>query len=183
MPVRNLILTICITTPLLAVLCWYDCKYRRLPNALTLGLMLLSLVWRLVIGGWHGFLDGLLGGLVCAAFILIPFLMRGAGGGDLKMIFGAGIATGLKLCFAELLFVSVTGVVLGLGMLIFRKVDGSRLKHYIRSVFDPRYDRKAGAENLPAREDERGRVPFGVAIAIGTVITLCFAIYVERQMT
>ncbi|MBO4345915.1 MAG: prepilin peptidase [Victivallales bacterium] len=180
MPNLQLILTICIITPLLAVLCWYDCKYRRLPNALTLGLILLSLIWRLCTGGWYGFVDGVLGGLVCGAFILIPFLMRGAGGGDLKMIFGTGIATGLHLSFAELLFVSLTGVVLGLGMLVFKRVDGRRLKHYLRCVFDWRYDRKAGAESLPDRTDERGRVPFGVAIAIGTVITLCYAIYVER---
>ena len=180
MPNLQLILTICIITPLLAVLCWYDCKYRRLPNVLTLGLILLSLIWRICMGGWYGFVDGVLGGLVCGAFILIPFLMRGAGGGDLKMIFGTGIATGLHLSFAELLFVSLTGVVLGLGMLVFKRVDGRRLKHYLRCVFDWRYDRKAGAESLPDRTDERGRVPFGVAIAIGTVITLCYAIYVER---
>ena len=182
MVIRNLILTICLTTPLLAVLCWYDCKYRRLPNPLTFGLILLALIWRLVEGGSHGVLDGILGGLVCGAFILVPFLMRGAGGGDLKMIFGAGIATGFRLSFAELLFVSLTGLVLGLGMLLFRKVDGRRLKHYLRCVFDWRYDRKAGAEALPEATDERGRVPFGVAIAIGTVITLLYAIYVERSM-
>ena len=45
--------TLCITVPLLAILCWHDCKYRRLPNAYTLGLAVLGIVWRFVFGGFH----------------------------------------------------------------------------------------------------------------------------------
>ncbi len=180
MRLMDYLLTICITGPLLAVLCWHDCKYRRLPNAYTLALAALSVAWRFWRGGVHGMVDGLLGGLVCVLFLLIPFLARGAGAGDLKMFFGVGIATGLHLCFAELLYVSVTGLVLGLVMLLLGRVDGVRLKHYCRCVFDWRYDRAAGAAVLPPRGDERCRVPFGVAIAVGTVATLLYAYYIAR---
>lgn len=175
------IYTLCAVTPLLAILCWKDCKFRLLPNSLTLGLAALGLVWRLVFGGISGFVDGLLGGLLCAAFLLIPFLMRGAGGGDLKMIFAAGIFFGLRFSCAGLLFISICGLVLGLVMMAFGAVSSGRLKHNLRSIFDWRYDRKAGAEKLPPREDEKGRVPFGVAIAIGTILTLFYAWALEVQ--
>ncbi len=173
------ILTICVATPLLAVLCWKDCKYRLLPNALTGGLAILGIVWRFAFGGVPGLVDGLLGGLVCAAFLFIPFLLQGAGGGDLKMIFAAGVFTGLRFCCAEMLFVSLAGLVLGVAMLVFGRVDGARLKHVMRSVFDWRYDRKAGARNLPERQDEKTRVPFGVAIAVGTIFTLLYIYFME----
>ena len=176
------LLTICVITPVLAVLCWNDCRYRRLPNMLTLGLAVLGLIWRMVFGGPAGALDGLLGGLLCALFLLLPFLFGGAGGGDLKMMFAAGIFTGLRYSCAEMLFVSLTGLLLGLVMLIFGRVDPARLKHWLRSIFDWRYDRKAGAAKLPAKSDEKGRVPFGVAIAIGTIATLVYAYFLERHL-
>ncbi len=175
------ILTICIMTPLLAILCWKDCKYRLLPNTLTMGLAVLGIVWRFAFGGVPGLVDGLLGGLVCAAFLFVPFLLQGAGGGDLKMIFATGIFTGFRFCCAEMLFVSVTGLLLGLGMLVFGGVDGARLKHFLRSVFDWRYDRKSGAANLPEKQDEKTRVPFGVAIAVGTILTLLYVYFLEAQ--
>ena len=174
------IYTLCIAMPILAILCWTDCKYRRLPNLYTLGLALIGLAWRLVFGGLGGLVDGILGGCVCALFLLIPFLMKGVGGGDLKMIAAAGIFTGLRYCWAEMLFVSLTGLALGLGMLVFGRVRSSRLKHWLRTLFDWRYDRKQGAENLPDKSDEKERVPFGVAIALGTILALIYAYYVEK---
>ena len=71
------LLTICVVTPVLAVLCWNDCRYRRLPNVLTFGLAVLGLVWRFVFGGMGGAVDGLVGGLVCGLFLLLPFLLGG----------------------------------------------------------------------------------------------------------
>ncbi|MBQ9366905.1 MAG: prepilin peptidase [Victivallales bacterium] len=175
-------MTICVLAPLLGLLCWYDWRKRKLPNLLTLVLAAVALAWRFCQHGGRGVTDGLLGGLVCGLFLLIPFLMRGAGGGDVKMLFGAGIATGLRYCFAELLFVSLTGLFLGLVMVLCKSVTTARLKHCLRIVFDWKYDRKAGAEELPAREDERGRIPFGVAIALGTVITLLYAYRMEQPL-
>lgn len=176
------LLTICVVTPVLAVLCWNDCRYRRLPNVLTFGLAVLGLVWRFVFGGMGGAVDGLVGGLVCGLFLLLPFLLGGAGGGDLKMMFAAGIFTGLRYACAEMLFVSLTGLLLAVIMLICGWVNPARLKHWLRSVFDWRYDRKAGAASLPPRSDEKGRVPFGVAIAVGTIVTLIYAYFLEKHL-
>lgn len=176
------LLTICIILPLLAILCWNDCKFRRLPNAYTLGLAALGIVWRVCWGGFNGLVDGILGGLVCFAFLLIPFLLNGAGGGDLKMMFAVGIFTGFRFCCAEMIFVSFAGLLLGLAMLMFGAVKSQRLKHWFRCVFDWRYDRKKGAAELPDKNDERGRVPFGVAIAVGTIVTLAYQILVEKPL-
>ena len=67
-----------------------DLRWRSLPNWLTLGGALVVLVVRFATGGAAGFTDALAAGAVAGAFLLLPFLMRGAGGGDVKMLFAAG---------------------------------------------------------------------------------------------
>ncbi len=166
-----------VVTPWLAVLCYWDCRYRRLPNPLTFGAMAVALVWRLGMGGTGAFLDGVSGGVLCGLFLLLPFLLKGAGGGDLKMMCAAGCLLGTARTALMLLATSLSGCVLACVMLLAGWADGKRLKHYFRCLFDWRYDRKAGREQLPPPSDERNRLPFGVAIALGVWITLIFEIY------
>ena len=172
---------ICLIFPCLCILCWHDIKYRKLPNALTLGLALLGLACRLYLDGLAGLCDGLLGGLVCGAFLFLPFMFKAAGGGDVKMLFATGIISGLKYSFAELLFVSAAGVLLGIIMLAFRMVQPTRMRHYARMLLDWRYDRKKAEESLPPKTSEKGRIPFGIAIAVGTMAALIFAYFMETH--
>jgi hypothetical protein len=86
-----------------------------------------------------------------------------------KMMFAAGAIVGLGRVVDLLLLTSVAGVIMGVAMLITGHLDGARLKHLFRSLFDWRYDRKAGAAALPSKESEKVRIPFSVPIAVGMV--------------
>ena len=156
----------------LAVLCYHDCRYRALPNALTLGGAAVALAVRYGAGGWAGGNSGVAGGIVCGLFLLLPFFLHSAGGGDVKMLFAVGCIMGLGRAGEVILFTSLAGLLLMFVMLVVGKADGSRLKHCIRSLFDWRYDRAAGKATLPPKDNEKVRVPFGVAIAVGTWATL-----------
>ena len=166
------ILRAALLTPWLAVLCVKDLKTRRLPNAWTLGGLAAGLVLDLGWGGVGGLVDGLEAAGVCVLFLIIPFLVRAAGAGDLKMLAACGAFIGMRQVLLLLLAVSFAGFFVAVGMLVTRKVGAARMKHAFRSLFDWRYDRKAGRAALPPKEDEGNRVPFGVAIAIGTLATL-----------
>ena len=159
-------------SPVLAVLCYTDCKLRRLPDKITLPLACVALVWRLGYGGVDLALSGLGGGVVCFLFLLIPVLLKGVGGGDLKMFFAVGCAIGIKRVAGFLLCTSVAGLLLAIVMICIGLADTRRLKHYANCIFNPKYDRKAGRESLPPASDERFRVPYGVAISLGTAFTL-----------
>ena len=126
-------------------------------------------------------MDGALGGLACGAFLMLPFMMRAAGGGDVKMLFAVGVLAGLRLCAAELLFVSVIGLAVAVFLMMSRRVSLARITHVFRCALDWRYDRAAGRAALPPVSDERVRVPFGIAIALGTVATLIYAAYLEAS--
>lgn len=159
-------------TPWLGYLCWSDAKHRRLPNVWTLGGLLVALC---VQTGWHGW-SGLKGGLLSAGiavlFLLLPFILRAAGAGDVKMLAACAAFFPAREMPFFIMAVAFAGLVVAVAMLIMRQVSAARLKHCFRSLFDWRYDRMAGREALPPKEDERARVPFGIAIALGTWATL-----------
>jgi len=161
-------LTFSLITIWLVVLGWYDCFYRRLPNYLTLGGAAVFLVMRFALGGTTSMLNGLLGGAIGAAFLLLPFLMRGAGAGDLKMFFAVGCLSGYPRIFLIMILASILGLILGIGMMIAGKVDGARLKHWFRCCTSLNYDREAGRKALPDKNKETVRIPFGVAISAAT---------------
>ena len=77
------------------VLCRSDWRQRKLPNAWTMGAAVVILVFRLGYGGIPFFLNGVAAALLAGAFLFIPFLMRGAGAGDLKMLFACGALVGM----------------------------------------------------------------------------------------
>ena len=158
--------------PWLAALCVADWKTRRLPNSLTLGGLAAGLVLDFGRGGAAGLFDGLEAAAVSALFLLLPFLVRAAGAGDLKMLAACGTFVGMRQVLPFLLFVSFAGFIVALAMIVARRTGAARLRHAFRTLFDWRYDRKAGRAALPPKEDEAGRVPFGLAIALGTLATL-----------
>ena len=162
----------------LAVLCRSDIRHRRLPNALTLGGAATALALR-GLAGWWPLQDGLAGGLLCAVFLLIPFFLNAAGGGDVKMIFACGCMTGLRLAPLFIAFTAFAGFVLALVMIIAKRADPARLKHAARCVFDLSYDRVAGRAALPPRDSENCRVPFALAIAAGMICVWLAALWQE----
>lgn len=76
----------------------WDIRTGRIPNPLTLGALAGGLVGHAVAGGMvsgasglaQGFLDALVGALVCAAVPTIVFFLRGIGGGDVKLFAALG---------------------------------------------------------------------------------------------
>ncbi len=154
-----------------SILSYSDLVRRVLPNRIVLGGAGLAFVWWWVQGGFMVALEHFGAGVVAGSLLIIPFLARGAGGGDVKMLFAAGLMVGWSNIVELIWFVSLSGVVLVVVMLVLKKADGARLYHYLRCLFDFRYDRKKGGDNLPSKSSERAAVPFGIAIGAGLVVT------------
>lgn len=152
-----------------AVLCAYDLKYRRLPNAVTLGGTAGFLAFHLGLYGMEGLISGFAASVIAGGFLLVPWLVRAAGGGDVKMLAGAGAAVGAGSVLTLLLITSIAGLVVALSWLAAGSVNPVRLRHGFRCLADPRYDRKAGRASLPNRDSQTVRVPFSLAIALGLV--------------
>lgn len=159
-------------TPWLIALCVSDIRFRKLPNVLTFGGFFVALAMAAGMGGVPGFVDALFAAGCAFLFLIIPFFVRAAGAGDVKMISAAGAFLGLAQVPFFLLATSFAGLFVALAMICMRQVSVARLKHAFRTLFDWRYDRAAGKAALPPKDDERARVPFGCAISIGVWATL-----------
>ena len=168
-----LLIKLALATPWLIWLSVCDCKRHELPNRLTFGGAAVMAAVALAAG-----LDYLLASLTVAflssLFMLLPFYLRAAGAGDVKMMFAAGLTAGPGVASDSLintlnllLLVSFAGIILAVVMLTMKWVNPARLKHYLRCLFDWRYDRVEGRKSMPPKDTEACRVPFGVAIAAG----------------
>jgi Flp pilus assembly protein protease CpaA len=113
----------------------WDLKSRRIPNSLTLPLI----VGGLLGGGWRAGLPGLgdaaLGCIVAAGPYVLLFLVAGGGAGDAKMMGGVGAWLGLRDGVVALVAVAVTGGVVGLVKLIVRRDGGSLGKGVLAQLY------------------------------------------------
>jgi prepilin peptidase CpaA len=154
------------------VLAVYDLRWRRLPNALTIGGLLVVFAVRLGWGGVPLFLDGLAAMFVAGLVMLPPFAMHGAGGGDVKMMAAAAVAVGWVRLLAFFWYTALTGLVLAVVLLFASKNGRSLLGHGIHVLLDPTYDRRAGRAEMESKMGERFEIPLGVAIAMGLFVAL-----------
>ena len=168
---KIILVKLILATPWLIWLSVVDFRKRELPNSLTLGGAALMAVIALA-QGVNCLLGSLLTAFLASLFLLLPFFLRAAGAGDVKMLFAAGLTAGPGNTLNLILLVSLAGLILALAMLLLKQVDPARLKHYLRCLFDFRYDRAEGRKALPPKDAESCRVPFGAAIAAGLWVNL-----------
>ena len=101
-----------------------DIRHRRIPNALSAALLLIGILSAGFSRGWAGLADGMLGATLAFAVFLIPYLLGGMGGGDVKLMTGFGALTGAQGVLPALLLVAVAGALTSVLFLIYRWLRG-----------------------------------------------------------
>lgn len=153
---------------------YFDLRENRLPNALTVGILLAALVLR-AVEGWGMFLDGMLGAGICFLLALPLFLVGGAGGGDVKYLTSIGALLGPSNLPRALFVMAMTGGVLAV-IAIARRGSVSEVAANLKTIVTT-FGRRTftgwrGAESEAALHLESEgaiTVPYGVAIAVGAL--------------
>jgi prepilin peptidase CpaA len=151
-----------------------DVRSRRIPNLLTLPGLVAGLLWWAAEAGWAGLWTGVLGALTGAGLLFLPFALGGLGAGDVKLLALVGAFGGPSLAVQAFLAAALFGGV-GSAVLLWR---AGRLAATLRTIlwdclalvapafpFLPLPTRPVGEE----RRDALATLPYGVAIALGTV--------------
>ena len=89
-----------------------DLRSRRIPNLLTFGAALAALAYHAVTGGPWALASSAGGWFVGAIIFLIPFALRGLGGGDLKLLAALGAWIGPQDALWLALYTGVAGGVM-----------------------------------------------------------------------
>lgn len=144
-----------------------DIQCRRIPNVLVGAGLLGALLVQCWLQGFAGGVGAWLAGAVVGLLLFLPlYLLRGMAAGDVKLLAMVGAWIGPLLVFEAALATCLIGGVWLLALTArrrqFRKALGNVL-----SLVHPAL-RGGGAASI----ESVGSVPYGVAIATGTVVVL-----------
>ncbi len=151
----------------------FDLASRRIPNAFTLPAIVFGLLLHFTLGGWGELARAAGGGLLCGLIFFLFFLAGGMGGGDVKLITAAGCTAGLALVGPLLWLTALAGGVMAVSLALYR----GRLQQTIRNLWVLAiHHGTAGLVPHPELNLENTqalRLPYAVAIAAGTALSLC----------
>jgi prepilin peptidase CpaA len=164
---------------LLFAAAWHDVRSYRIPNKLVFGGTSIAVIFSVVMPpdmGGLGVLDSL-AGLAVGLIALLPlYLLRIMGAGDVKLMGMTGAFLGANGAAAALMCVLLSGGVLALGVALYqgnllRLLQKLKMMLYITVA----YGSMPGSsirEGLSGHTESIGKLPYGVAIAVGTAIYL-----------
>ena len=149
-----------------------DIRTGRIPNRLTYAGVVSALAVRLLALGWAGLQGGLVALALCGGAFFLLFLLRGIGGGDVKLMAAVGAWAGSEQAAQLLIATVLAGGLLAVGAMVFHKRVGATLtntlellRHFSVSGFQPH-------PILNVQESGSMRVPYGAAIAMGALFCL-----------
>lgn len=171
---------------LLLVAVWFDVKGHIIPNWLVLTGTGLGLFFNSALPEGYGFisvLPGALGfakalaGLGLGLVILLPlYMLRAMGAGDVKLMAMVGAFLGPTAMIGTILVTFIVGGVLTLAVVLYRGT-AVRLFQNLRTMLLGSFF-KATLHEMPTLDpasESAGKLPYGIAIAAGTLIYIFLA--------
>ena len=148
-----------------------DLATRRIPNRLLLAGLGCALLLHLLSAQPGAALLAALAGLALGLALFLPFyLLRGMAAGDVKLMAVVGAFAGPQQVFAIAVLAWCSGGVMALLAVLWRRRPGlamSNLINMTRAALTP-----GVAPGAAQGQGSAGSIPYGVAIAIGTIVVL-----------
>lgn len=150
--------------------CYFDIRYRRIPNSLVLPLLLSGLLLGFLTAGVPGLIASAQGLLLGFGLMLLPHLLGALGAGDVKLFAALSAVLGMPLVLPTFVIVLVTGAVLALASTLYTgtaRVTGERVLLILGGMASG-----LGIPRFPVPTDKRQTLPYGVAISLGSLLSL-----------
>ena len=154
-----------------------DIRVKKIPNLITFPTMVLGLVYYGVTNGWDGLLFSLGGLALGMGVFFVLYTMGGMGAGDVKLMGAVGAIVGSKGILLTALFSAIVGGIYALIVLLF---NIEYLKDLIKRSFITIKSFVFTKQFIPIpadKPDEKPKLCYGVAIAIGTFSYLILEFY------
>jgi prepilin peptidase CpaA len=145
-----------------------DFRGLRIPNWLTYSGLIAALMVRVGLGGWPGLRGGLAGLLFAGGIFLLLFLLGGMGGGDVKLMAAVGAWVGFAQVGILLIISAIAGGLLAVGYVLVHKRMLESLRNVVELVRHHLTEGFAPHPTLNVQREGTLRLPYGLAIAIGT---------------
>jgi prepilin peptidase CpaA len=166
----SLIIITAFLIPLALIISYYDVRYRRIPNPFVLATLTVGIFTNAIIGGLNGALMSL-GGCVLAFFLMFILHVFGAmGAGDVKLFAAIGSVMGASLVLPTFFVVVLTGGLLALVSMFRAGAVRQTMHNVLLLLVGLMPGWKMPRFSIPA--DRRYTIPYGVAITLGSLISL-----------
>ena len=164
------IVSFALLLPLGAAIAYTDIRYRRISNKFVLALLCAGLLLNAAGGGLVGLRASLLGCLFAFALMLVLHIFGTTGAGDVKLFAAVGALVGYKLVLPTFAVVLIVGFVLAL-ISMLRAGSGRTTLYNVAHFF---FGLLPGARlpRFAASVDRAATIPYGVAITLGSLISL-----------
>ena len=150
-----------------------DLRTRRIPNRLILTGLIASLALQMLAGGMAVMIAWSLGLLVGGSMFMLLYAIRAMGAGDVKLMAMAGAFLGPASAFGALLTTLVAGGMLALLVTLLNGSLRRTLSNVRMMAINTFFKTIQGiAPQIDALPNSAGSLPYGVAIAVGTLIHL-----------
>ena len=149
----------------LAAAVYTDVRKKIIPNTLTFPVIICGFLFHIICAGWDsGAFFALKGMAIGGALMMIPFLLGGTGGGDVKMLTALGTWMGCYKILEIFFYGSITGAVMAVILMFVKKyrLDMMSVWHDI-VCFSLTLKRVTPAKKMNG-------FPYSIPIAIGFVI-------------
>jgi prepilin peptidase CpaA len=173
-----------IITVLLGIACWRDIQTRRIPNTLVVVGLALGFLFQVAApagsglfnppnAGGLGLLSALAGGVVGLMLLMPLYLLRAMGAGDVKLLAMVGVWLGAAGVAWATVFTLLAGGVMSVAIMLATR-SSRQVMGNLKAMLAPHLS--AGHTNRMASGDgllgspraTTGRLPYAVAIAVGT---------------
>ncbi|MGR3911231.1 prepilin peptidase [Burkholderia sp. SR8] len=147
-----------------------DIASRRIPNRLVAVGLAGALVAQCLLHGLVAGILGWLGGAATGFGLLLPFyLLRGMAAGDVKLMLAIGAWVGAEMTFYIVLATFVAGGIGAIGFVLVRGRMREMLANVRALIVRGAHKAGPGVAGGPAESASVGTLPYGVAIAAGTL--------------
>ena len=154
-----------------------DLRTFRIPNLITMPFAIGALTYYGVRYGYAGLLFSLAGFGVGLLLLLVPYMLGGLGGGDVKLLGMAGAFLGPRAVVSAFFFIAIVGGIYAVGVLLLHRKSLHNLFPAMLTEFYEFILTRKIPSGTDALRSGRPRLKYGLAIAIG--IGLFIAIQAE----
>ena len=164
------LVNISLLIPLAIIICYYDVRYRRIPNAFVVATLAAGIAINAIFAGLPG-VAASVGGCALAFVLMFALHIFGAmGAGDVKLFAAIGAVTGAPLVLPTFIVVILTGGLLAIVSVVRAGILISTM-HRVLQIFVgmlPGWQMPKFAVPL----DRKHTIPYGVAITMGSIISV-----------